>query len=413
MNCRRALTTVTAAFVAVLMDRIPAEAQTRRATPAPQPSTRSADGYLNARRLGGTTAFYKPPLTDIASLRTMARTRSVQTDMRKVLTDSGLSKTADQVVASLSNGAAPAGGGSCADARPAEGALVQCDFAVGSTMEWMAYRPHAARGDRTPTRLEKVRWSGPAAFKAFLFRITSDDKIYTFVVPKTCGNLALMSVSPVERAAVAPAPPPPPPPAPRPAPAPPPAPTPQAPPPAPAPPPAAPTPPPAPPGQASPFFVDALVGKDRRVRPVDDRTTGNGQPVIANAGTADFAQCSPLLGFAIGVGKRFQNDWELTGSGGVAFSLVTDDLKVHENEVFVDVEGHKYLGRAFVGTGLSLWDLTHSDTFTPAWLVNVGVPLGDQPVPRTYLIFEARWLLDHADDITNNYQFWAGVRVRF
>jgi len=29
------------------------------------------------------------------------------------------------------------------------------------------------------------------------------------------------------------------------------------------------------------------------------------------------------------------------------------------------------------------------------------------------LIFEARWLLDHADDITNNYQFWAGVRVRF
>lgn len=63
----------------------------------------------------------------------------------------------------------------------------------------------------------------------------------------------------------------------------------------------------------------------------------------------------------------------------------------------------------FVGTGISLWDVTHSDTFTPAWLFLFGVPLGDQPNPRTYFVGEARWLLDHADDISNNYQFWAGV----
>jgi hypothetical protein len=259
-----------------------------------------------------------------------------------------------------------------------------------------------------------VRWSGPAAFKAFLFRITNDDKIYTFVVPKTCGNLALMSVAPVDRPTPVPPPPPSTPPAPRPTPAPDPVPPPQAPAPTPAPaPPTAPAVTPAPASHGSPFFVDAAAGKDRRVRPVGDRTTGNGDPVIANAGTADFAQCSPILGFAVGVGKRFQNDWELTGSAGIAFSLVTDDQKVHENEVFVDVEGHKYLGRAFVGTGLSLWDITHSDTFTPAWLVLFGVPLGNQPTPRTYFIGEARLLLDHADDISNNYQFWAGVRVKF
>jgi hypothetical protein len=282
-------------------------------------------------------------------------------------------------------------------------------------MEWMAYRPNAPRGDRTPGRLEKVRWAGPAVFKAFLFRITSDDKIYTFVVPKTCGNIALMSVSPVERTAIAPVPTPPPtpPPAPRPTPAPTPPPAPSAPTPAPAPPAAPVVAPPVPAGHGSPFFVDGFVGKDRRVRPTGDRTTGNGDPVFANAGAGEFAQCSPAVGFAVGVGKRFENDWEVAGSGGISFSLVTDDLKVHENQVFIDVEVHKYLNRAFVGTGISLWDITHSDTFTPAWLLLFGVPLGNQPNPRTYLVGEARLLLDHADDISNNYQFWAGVRVKF
>jgi len=46
---------------------------------------------------------------------------------------------------------------------------------------------------------------------------------------------------------------------------------------------------------------------------------------------------------------------------------------VREHELFVDVEANKYLsGGAFVGTGISLWDLTR-----------------------------------------NNYQFFAGVRVHF
>ena len=32
----------------------------------------SSDGYKNARRLGGSTSFYKPPLTTPASVRRMA-----------------------------------------------------------------------------------------------------------------------------------------------------------------------------------------------------------------------------------------------------------------------------------------------------------------------------------------------------
>ena len=162
----------------------------------------------------------------------------------------------------------------------------------------------------------------------------------------------------------------------------------------------------------SPFFIDALVGKDRRVRPVADRTTGNGDPVIANTGQFDFSQCSPLFGVKVGVGKRLKNGWEVAFTGGVAFSMVTDDNKVHENEVMVEVEANKHLSNGvFVGTGLSLWDLTHSDTFTPAWLVHFGVPLGSHPKHPVYFLGEGRLFFDHGSDIQNNYQFWGGVRV--
>jgi hypothetical protein len=76
------------------------------------------------------------------------------------------------------------------------------------------------------------------------------------------------------------------------------------------------------------------------VRPTGDRTSGNGNPVIANAGAGEFAQCSPR-----GRGHRVESATRTTGNSPaprVSFSLVTDDLKVHENEVFIDVEGHQY-----------------------------------------------------------------------
>jgi len=169
---------------------------------------------------------------------------------------------------------------------------------------------------------------------------------------------------------------------------------------------------PRPGGKSIRFFVDGLAGKDRRVRPVDGRTTIDGSRPIADTGTLDFAQCSPLLGVKFGVGKRWDNNWELAGAVGVAFSLVTDDKKVREHELLADVEVNKYLGAhgVLLGTGLSFWDITHSDTFTPAWMVHVGVPLGTN---RVYLLGEGRLFFKQLDDIENNYQVWAGVRVRF
>ena len=367
---------------------------------AAQSGTSSSDGYKNARRLGGSTSFNRPPLTTHASLKRMVASKGVSDDIRKVLSDAGISETADAVLAALDGPLSTQKGLTCSDAVAVEGTMVECDFRPGSTLEWMAYRPNLKKGDRTPGRLERVRWAGRQPFKAFLFKVTNNRKTYTFVVPKPCGNLSLMSMTELP---APPAPPPPPAPAPAPRPAPAPAPPPPAPTPAPE---VAPPPPPQPPPPAvvksSPFFIDALVGKDRRVRPAD---LDANRPV-------DFAQCSPLFGVKVGAAKRFANNWEVASALGVAFSLVGDD-KVREHALFLDVEANKYAKNGvFVGTGLSLWDLTRKDTFTPAWMLHFGVPLGTHKV-QPYFLTEARMYLDNADDIKSNYQFWAGVRVHF
>jgi hypothetical protein len=374
-------------------------------------SAQTTAGYRDAHRLGGTTSFYRPPIKNVAGVKRMAGARGVAADIRTVLADSGIPETSDAVVAMLSGATSAMKVGSCSDARPNDGVLVECEFQPGATLEWMAYRPNAPKGNRAPGRIERFRWAGRNPFTAFLFRVTNNNRIYTFVLPAPCGNLSLMSVTEI-RTAVAPAapppaPPPPPTPAPRPSPPPPP----------PPPPPAVVQPPPPPPpamAKASPFFIDALAGKDRRVRPIAGRTTVNGSSVLANAGTSDFAQCSPLLGVKIGVAKKFDNDWEIAGDAGIAFSLVNDDNKVREHEVLVDFEANKYVGGgSFVGTGISLWDVTHSDSFTPAWMLHFGVPLGTHPEHPVYFVGEGRLFLRHIDDVSNNYQFWAGVRVHF
>jgi hypothetical protein len=485
----------------------------------------------------------------------MAAKKGVAEDIRAVLRESGIPETADAVIATLAGATSSVKGGFCSDATPADGIIVECNVQPGSTLLWMAYRPNARKGNRTPGRLENVRWAGNKPFEAFLFRVTNDYKIYTFIVPKPCANMSLMSVKEIEgepvgisvdrvcdpkgnlretirasgrdlervqRVSVAingqpageltapswtftsnrsgdytfdaidtkgrpypvtprtahvdacPLPEPP----------------------------RKPTvvqptcnvvlsavrvkggyeitvdatrsttgtsevapavtvalrddtgaavgqtltldssltgkilvPKPGtyratatvstprvveaggnryegtvtceesvtiekPIGHVS-VFIDALAGKERRVRPIEGTNL-------------EFAQCSPLLGLKFGVAKRFQNDWEVAGVVGVAISLVTDDQKVNESALFVDAEVNKYLsGGSFIGTGLSLWDLTRRDTFTPAWLLHFGLPLTKNANHPVFFIGEGRLFFDHIGDVRNNYLLWGGVRVHF
>jgi len=154
--------------------------------------------WHNARRLGGSTAFYTPPLKTAASLKQMAAKTGVAGDIRTVLRESGIPETGDAVLAALSGAASSVKGGFCDEATPTDGTIVECEVQPGSTLLWMANRPNVRKGSRAPGRLERVRWAGKQPFKAFLFRVTNDDKIYTFVVPKPCANISLMSVKEIE-----------------------------------------------------------------------------------------------------------------------------------------------------------------------------------------------------------------------
>ncbi|MCX6538482.1 MAG: hypothetical protein NT151_06050 [Acidobacteria bacterium] len=513
------------------------------------------DGVHNAKRLGGPTAFYTPPLRTAANLKQLAARKGMADDIRTVLRESGIPEIGDAVLATLAGATSSVRGGFCDEATPADGVIVECDVQPGSTLLWMALRPKGNKGIRTPGRLERVRWAGDKPFRAFLFRVTNDYKIYTFILPMVCSNLSLMSIKEipgepvnvsvdrvcdpatgnlratvkasskdlerVQRVSVAINGQPageltasswtftsnkpgdytfdatdtkgrsysvarrtirvevcPPPPAPQ-------------------------------PKQvvgptcslvlsvipakggyeinvdatksstgtsgvaptvtvdlrddagvavgqkltldsslngkitvrrhgtyrgtatvttpqavevgayryegtatcdasvtiekpAGPsVFFDVLGGKERRVRPIGDTNM-------------EFAQCSPLLGVKFGIAKRFKNDWELAGAVGVAISLVTDSQKVKESELFVDGELNKYMsGGAFVGTGLSLWDLTRSATWTPAWLLHFGIPLSKGDRHTVFFMGEGRLFFDHISDVSNNYQVWAGLRVKF
>jgi len=159
------------------------------------------------------------------------------------------------------------------------------------------------------------------------------------------------------------------------------------------------------------FFADGTFGKERRVRPLDDGDGG-----VVTPGTAlEYGQCSPLVGLKFGVLKPLRNGWEVGGALGAALNVTTDDNKTNEHALFIDAEVNKHFdNRMFLGTGLSLWDLTRSDTFTPAWLVHFGVPLNqDGAKVPVYFIGEGRLFFDNIDDVDNNYQFWGGIRLVF
>src|ERR1051325_1321331 len=147
MLSKRVGTALSLAAIVVLVGG-PASAQTRTPRPAPRTPVRSADGYVVAHHLGGSTSFHRPPLTNAASVKRMLAVKGMQADVRKLLGDAGIPETADAVVSMLSGASTTVKGGSCTDATPADGTLVECDFAPGATLEWMAYRPNIARGDR-------------------------------------------------------------------------------------------------------------------------------------------------------------------------------------------------------------------------------------------------------------------------
>jgi hypothetical protein len=161
------------------------------------------------------------------------------------------------------------------------------------------------------------------------------------------------------------------------------------------------------------FFVDGMFGKERRQRPISVLDDAAIRFPGLNSDTL-FGQCSPLLGLKAGVAKRFSNDWEIAGDVGAAINVSTDDRKLRQTQMIADLEANRYFASdAFIGTGITFWDITRSETFTPGWLVHFGIPLAKDAKYPVFFVGEGRLFFDNIDNASSNYNFWGGIRVRF
>jgi hypothetical protein len=150
----------------------------------------SAQRETEIRVLGGPNRF-SGPMHSVADLRAMVNTN--RTQFANVLAIAGLDNISSQVLDTLTTGN-----------------IIETSIAPDTHMEWMALKRSG-----TPGLLRNVRWVGAQPFDVFQFNVEYAGYSYTFVVPKVCGNLALVSrtAMPVvrhEEPPPAPAPPPPP-----------------------------------------------------------------------------------------------------------------------------------------------------------------------------------------------------------
>ena len=141
------------------------------------------------RVLGGPNRF-SGPMHGVDDLRAMVNAN--RTQFANVLATAGLDHISSQVLDMLTTGN-----------------IIETSIAPNTHMEWMALKRSG-----TPGLLRNVRWVGPQPFDAYQITVEAAGYNYTFVVPKVCGNLALVNrtAAPVVRAEPpppAPAPPPP------------------------------------------------------------------------------------------------------------------------------------------------------------------------------------------------------------
>jgi hypothetical protein len=138
------------------------------------------------------------------------------------------------------------------------------------------------------------------------------------------------------------------------------------------------------------FFADGYVGKERMIR-------------------SDFinGRCAALIGAKFGILPRIGEHAELEAAIGAKINLRDGDNSAIFGDVAINGVGNK----GFIGAGVSFWDLNLSDTRTVALLVHGGFAISQSG--KLFIVVEGRAPFDQFDDLSNNYQFWGGLRVRF
>jgi hypothetical protein len=380
--------------------------------------------YRPIRRLGGATRFTRPVNT-VGELQKMFSQPRIQTDVRAVLEMDNLGANSAEVNRIL-------GGGM----------VMETTIAPGTRLEWMALR----RAGK-PATSRRVQWAGDKPLEGYQFVIDNLTETLTFFVPKICGNVSLMAREPsreaarraeearkaeaakaaaaaaaadaakkaaADKAAAAAA------------------------------------------ADAAakkaaadkaaadaaaaeaarkaaadkaaadaaaaeaarlaaeqaalkirPFFA-GYFGKQQRQYDEDD-PAGIGLTMPDNTVTAFGDQ---LFGLKGGIAVRMSPNWTFNPSLGFAFNLDEGD----RTSVFSDVEFTRLFVRGgYVGTGLTLWDFNHGDSFTLGWLGTAGIPIWKSDVKKHQLDLSVEWrqFFDRMSDPDVNYQFWGGIRYLF
>jgi hypothetical protein len=345
---------------------------------------------------------------------------AIQRDLSTVLERAGMPILTAQVQNILSNGQ-----------------VTETTLAPGTTIEWMALR----RGG--PNVVRNIRWDGDAPLEGFEFIIDDMNETYTFFVPEICGNVSLVRREPsreaarraaeaaeAARAAAAKAA--------------------------------------ADKAAADKAAADKAAAdkaaadkaaadkaaadkaaadkaaadkaaadaaaeaarqaeearlaleRDLRVRPFIAGYFGKQQRQYDDTDPADVGRLlstvpafgDPLVGFKGGVNLRLSEHFTFAPAVGVAVNLNESE----RTSFFGDAEIQYIFQRgAYLGTGVSLWDFTHTDIFTPAWLGTAGLPLwrNDAAYRQLQLSLEWRQMFDRMSDPDVNYQFWGGLRFLF
>ncbi len=142
-----------------------------------------------------------------------------------------------------------------------------------------------------------------------------------------------------------------------------------------------------------PLFAGAYFGKERLFH-----DEGPGAP---------GSRCAAIAGVEVGIQPKIGEKAELEAA--VGFKLNARDTE--NSSVFADLAINGLLGPAFIGGGVSAWDLTRSNgSRALALLLQTGVDL--TPDGKFQLVMQGRAPFNKMDDVDNNYMFWGGLRFR-
>lgn len=372
------------------------------------------------RRLGGPTRF-TAPVRDVPALtRSMSRP-AIQRDLSTVLERAGMPSLTSQIQGILSSGQ-----------------VTVATLPQGTTIEWMALR----RGGPNVSR--NLRWDGPRPLEGFEFMIDDLSETYYFFVPEDCGNLSLVRREPsreaarraeVARAEAAKA--------------------------------EAARAAEAAKAEAARAAAEAArkaeeakaeaarqeaarqeaaraaeaarleaeraeaarkaaeearLAEERalRIRPFVAGLFGKQQRQYDDtdpAGLGRLTATVPAFGDALvglkgGVQVKLSEHWSFVPALGLAVNTEEPD----RTSLLGDAELNYVFSRgAYLGTGVTLWDFTHSDSATLGWLGTAGLPIwrNDTRQHQLQIIGEWRQMFDRMSDPDVNYQFWGGLKYLF